>query len=223
MENGDFVRVNYVGRIKENNEIFDLTDEEIAKKEGVYNPRIKYGPVPIIFGADMILKSLEEEIKKMNVGEKKKIELKSEQAFGQRDTKLIKIFTEKQFKEQDMRPVPGLIVEINDLRGRVLSVNAGRVKVDFNHPLSGKDLSYDVEIVVKIEKSDDKIKSVVQYYTGIEPGLTKVVITEKTASIELPSKVNIPGNVRETIANETTKWLKDVEKVKFEETFEKKP
>ena len=41
MNNGDFVRIDYVGRL-ETGEIFDLTKEDLAKKEKVYNKNIKY-------------------------------------------------------------------------------------------------------------------------------------------------------------------------------------
>jgi FKBP-type peptidyl-prolyl cis-trans isomerase 2 len=46
-----------------------------------------------------------------------------------------------------MTPYPGMIVSVNRLRGKVLSVSGGRVRVDFNHPLAGKTLRFDVEVV----------------------------------------------------------------------------
>jgi FKBP-type peptidyl-prolyl cis-trans isomerase 2 len=41
MKKGDFVRIDFVGRLAATGEIFDLTSEEIAKKEGVYDEKQK--------------------------------------------------------------------------------------------------------------------------------------------------------------------------------------
>ena len=45
MQKGDFVEIDYVGRIAATNEIFDLTIEEIAKAEGVYNEKHKFASI----------------------------------------------------------------------------------------------------------------------------------------------------------------------------------
>jgi FKBP-type peptidyl-prolyl cis-trans isomerase 2 len=91
MQKGDFVYISYVGRIKESGEIFDTTSEEIARKEGVYNPEIKYEDVPIIIGAGFVIPGLDEELEKMNVGEKKIVEIEPKKAFGERREDLIKL------------------------------------------------------------------------------------------------------------------------------------
>ena len=63
MKDEDFVNIDYVGRIKESGEIFDLTDAELAKESNIFNPQMKYGPVTVIIGAGHILKGLENKIK----------------------------------------------------------------------------------------------------------------------------------------------------------------
>ena len=45
MNSGDFIKIDYVGKIKESGEIFDITNEKDARKEGVYKEGFKYGPV----------------------------------------------------------------------------------------------------------------------------------------------------------------------------------
>ena len=64
MKEGDFVRIDYVGRIKGSGEIFDLTKEDVARKNGIYNPNMNYKPVPIIIGARMVIKGLEDALKR---------------------------------------------------------------------------------------------------------------------------------------------------------------
>ncbi|HLC76688.1 MAG TPA: peptidylprolyl isomerase, partial [archaeon] len=58
MQKGDFVKIAYVGRL-ETGEIFDLTDAETAKKEGIYNSKIIYRDLPVVVGARFLIKGLD--------------------------------------------------------------------------------------------------------------------------------------------------------------------
>ncbi|WP_297494838.1 peptidylprolyl isomerase [Thermococcus sp.] len=167
VEKGDVIRLHYTGRIKETGEIFDTTDEEIAKKAGIYREDGVYGPVPIAVGAGHVIKGLDEALEGLEVGKKYEIEVPPEKGFGKRDRKLIKTFTLGQFRRQGIIPFPGMPVEIETeggrkLKGRVLTVSGGRVRVDFNHPYAGKHLVYDVEIVEKIEDPIEKVKAMIE-------------------------------------------------------------
>ncbi|MBI3413265.1 MAG: peptidylprolyl isomerase [Candidatus Aenigmarchaeota archaeon] len=219
MRNGDFVKINYVGRVKETNEIFDLTDEQVAKKEKINLQNAVYGPVTVIIGEKMILPALEDEIKSMRAGESKKIELDAAKAFGPRDSRLIKIFSEAEFAKNNMNPVPGLTVNLNGLRGRVLSSSGGRVQVDFNHPLAGKNLVYDMACLGTVDGAEDRTKSLIQYYTGIKDGV-QVSVNGAQAVITFPQKNNVPSEMKERAAAEIIKWVK-VDSVKFEEVYSK--
>lgn len=48
MNTGDFIYIDFIGGVKDTREIFDVTVEDVAKKENVYNPDAKYKPIPII-------------------------------------------------------------------------------------------------------------------------------------------------------------------------------
>ncbi|MBI1972030.1 MAG: FKBP-type peptidyl-prolyl cis-trans isomerase [Candidatus Aenigmarchaeota archaeon] len=220
MQNGDFVKINYVGRVKETNEVFDLTDEAVAKKEKIELQNIIYGPVTVIIGEKMILPALEDEIKNMNTGETKKIELDSQKAFGPRDSRLIKVFSESEFIKNDMNPIPGLTVNVNGLRGRVLSSSGGRVQVDFNHPLAGKNLVYDMTCIGPVEGDEDRTKALVQYYAGVKPDMLRVSVKDSQAVVTLPPKNAVPSEIKERVSKEIMKWVKLVS-VKFEEIYNK--
>jgi len=217
-KDGDFVRINYVGRIKETGEIFDLTLEDVAKKNGLYTPEFKYRPVPVIIGAKFVLPALEEEIKKMKIGEKKKIVLPPEKAFGVRSPSYIKLIPVSQFKKQGLEPYPGMEVTINNLRGRVLSVAGGRVKVDFNHPLAGKEIEYEVEVVEKINERAEQVKAIVDYFLALEPKDVDVAIDKKTASITFKKHLDVTSRTKEKISETIKKWVK-LEKVRFIDEF----
>ncbi|BAA30505.1 FKBP-type peptidyl-prolyl cis-trans isomerase [Pyrococcus horikoshii] len=167
VERGDVIRLHYTGRVKETGQIFDTTYEEVAKEAGIYNPKGIYGPVPIIVGAGHVISGLDKRLVGLEVGKKYTLEVPPEEGFGLRDPKLIKVFTMGQFRKQGIVPFPGLEVEVTTdngrkMKGRVITVSGGRVRVDFNHPLAGKTLIYEVEIVEKIEDPIEKIKALIE-------------------------------------------------------------
>ncbi len=123
-----------------------------------------------------------------------------------------------EFRKHGQKPVPGMIVNADNTRGRVLSVSSGRVKIDFNHPLSGKVLVYELEIKEKIEKTEDKIKALAQYFTGLPSDKCKVEIKDKEVEIVVPPMIN--SLLKKKIAENVMKFL-DMEKVKFAEVYEK--
>jgi len=218
MKEGDFIRVDYVGKISESGEVFDLTKESVAKEKGIYNPNLSYKPVPIIVGANFVVKGLEDKLKKMKVGEKKRIIVKPEEAFGKRSLKLIKLIPLSGFKKQKADPYPGMIVTINNIHGRVLSVTGGRVRVDFNHPLSGKALEYDVEIKEKITSKMGKIKAILEFFLKVGEDLD--VSYEKEIVEIKTKKKDIPKELKKTIADTILKWIKNIKKIRFIQEFE---
>lgn len=220
MNIGDFVYIEYIGRIKDTKEIFDLTKEDIAKKEKVFNPKFKYGPVPVIVDSKFILPGLNEALKKMKVGDKKTVEIPPEKAFGHRNPGLVKLIPEARFKEQNINATPGSFVTINRIRGRIVSVGGGRVKIDFNHPLAEKTLEYELEIVSEIKEPIEKIKAVAYYFAGIEKDDIEANIKDNEVEITI-KKGNILRETKEVIARVITKWIHGIEKVKFIEIFEK--
>lgn len=159
---GDVVRLHYTGKVKETGEVFDTTYEETAKEAGLYREDAVYGAVPIIIGAGHVLKGLDEALEGLEVGKKYELEIPPEKGFGKRDFRLIKTLTLGQFKKHGVYPFPGLEVEIDGKRARVLSVSSGRVRVDFNHPLAGKTLLYEVEIVEKIDDPIEQVKGLIE-------------------------------------------------------------
>ncbi len=219
MKDGDFVNLEFTGRVKDTKEIFDTTNEEVAKTAGVHDAKAVYGPVPIIVGANQTLPGLEEAVKEMNVGEKKTIDIPPEKAFGQKNSDLVKLVPMSYFKESDLDPQPGRVVNLNGVRGRILSVDGGRVKLDFNHPLAGKTLEYDLEIKDEIKEVDQKIKATVRYFTGSKIEDSSVVISGKEASIQ--TKLDLPKQAKQSIADTIMKWVDGISKVIFSEVFEK--
>jgi len=209
MERGDFIRIEYVGRL-ESGEIFDLTDEELAKREKIFNSNMKYAPAPIVVGAGLVVPGLEKALLEMKVGEKRDVIVKPDDAFGQRNPSLVRTVQGKLFTHV---PVPGQLVDFGNLRGRVQSVSGGRVRVDFNHPLAGKTLKYHVFIKDKIDGSTEQVKTVLDMFgaTG------DVEIDDKAANVH----ARLPPQAKEKVSKLVLENVKGVEKVNFVETFSK--
>lgn len=218
MKVGDFIKVDYVGRIKDTGEVFDITRDEVAKKENVYNPKVSYKPVVLIVGADFIIKGLDEALKDMKIGEKRKVDIPPAKAFGERQEKLIRTIPLARFKEQNLNPLPGSVVNIGNMRGRIMSADGGRVKVDFNNPLAGKTLEYEIEIKSIVEGANEKVEAVMKYFTGIEE--VDVVCKDGVAEIIIKRDVDVVRPVKKMVSSAVIKWC-DVDKVRFVEVFEK--
>ncbi|ASJ10741.1 peptidylprolyl isomerase [Thermococcus sp. P6] len=190
VQKGDVIKLHYTGKIRETGEVFDTTYEEVAKEAGIYSEKGIYGPVSIAVGAGHVLKGLDEALEGLEVGKKYEIVVPPEKGFGKRDPKLIKTFTLGQFRRQGISPFPGMPVEIETgggrkLRGRVLTVSGGRVRVDFNHPYAGKHLVYEVEILEKIEDPIEKVRALIELRMPmVDKDKVIIEIGEKDVSVD---------------------------------------
>lgn len=201
MQKNDFIRITYSGKIKETDQEFDKGDN-----------------TPVVVGQNFVIKGIDAALLEMSVNDKKSIEILPENGFGKRNPKLIKLVPLSEFKKHNTNPYPGMVINADNLQGRVLSVGSGRVRLDFNHPLAGKTLIYDLEIKEKIEDKKEKIISLVEYYTKLPKNKIDVNILEKQVEIITPPGVSpvykkkVADNVREIIG---------IEKTKFSEIFDK--
>ncbi len=187
VEKGDFIQLDFVGRLKENNKIFDLTDEELAKKEKIHNPRANYGPLVVCIGHGQLLKGLEDELVGKEVGKEYKIEIKAEKAFGNKNAKLINVVPLTKFRKEKLNPFPGLHLNVDGLLATVKSVSSGRVILDFNHPLAGKEVVYEIKLIKKITSLDEQVKSVVQLVLGIKE--FEVEVKDKKVNLKIKEKL----------------------------------
>ena len=218
MQKGDFVRIDYVAKL-ENGEMFDLTDEQLARKENIYNPKVTYKPIPIIIGAGFVIPGLDKELLKMDVGEKKTVEISPEEGFGNRDPNLVRVVPKKVFKDNSTEPQQGMIVDFSGMKGRIQSVASGRVRVDFNNPLAGKKLIYEVEVKEKVDEPEKKIKMVLEFF-GIDKAEIRLGEDIEIETIKLP--VDIKEKISSLILENVRLEGKQPGKVKFIETYEKK-
>jgi peptidylprolyl isomerase len=107
-------------------------------------------PLEFIVGAHRLIPTLEKGVLGMKVGEKKKIQIKAADAYGEYDKTAVQEVTKEQFPK-DLALAVGEHYRVQTPNGQltvtIIAVAAKTVTVDFNHPLAGKDLTFDVEIV----------------------------------------------------------------------------
>jgi len=98
-----------------------------------------------------IIPGLESAIAGMKVGESKAVVVPPATGYGEVDKDSVDEIPASEFPES-VTPEVGMELEIkdkegNEMYGRVLSIQEETVTMDFNHPLAGKDLHFEVKIV----------------------------------------------------------------------------
>ena len=158
LKNKDFIEIEFTARVKDG-EVFDSNRKEELKK---LDSKTDAKPFVFSIGQGMFLKGIEEVLIGKEVG-KHKIELAAKDAFGLRNSKLIQRMSSKLFKEHNLNPVQGISFNFDGRVGKVLASSGGRVIVDFNNPVAGKDVIYDLDILRKIDNQNEQIKAFIEF------------------------------------------------------------
>jgi FKBP-type peptidyl-prolyl cis-trans isomerase 2 len=179
--------VNYIGKELLNNTVFDTNIEKIAKENFVYNEKKEYKPLIVINGEKELLHVVEDEIQKMKEGEEKRIIIAPSHAFGERSNELIRVVPIKTFKDQKINPVPGLVIALGENLAKVQSVSGGRVRIDLNHPLAGREIEYYIKIEKEIKEKKEIGEKIFEKYFSKVPN-SKYSFKDETAIIQLPKE-----------------------------------
>ncbi len=185
-KDGDFLEVEYSVWNASDSRLIATTSADEAKKAGLFSEKGHYGPVLVILGSNGVIKGLDRELRGMEPNQKKKFTFKPEDAFGQRSESLVRVMPLSDFRARDINPQPGMQVNIDDMTAVIKSVNSGRVVVDANHPYAGRNVSYDVTVLRKLNTGNEKILALGDTYNA-KP--TSAQIKDKDAEILFDEKV----------------------------------
>jgi len=189
-ENGKrMVLLEFSGRELTNNRIFDTTSEEQARQSGLYNEHAVFGPIPIVVGHGDVLPALDEAIVEMKEGETRTLRLPPEKAFGERRSELVVVVPLRAFLERKINPTPGLIVDLNGGAGRVQTVSGGRVRVDLNNDLAGKEVEYEFKVTKEIREDALKAEALVQKFFPLRPQKAQARLEGAKLEVMLPKEV----------------------------------
>jgi FKBP-type peptidyl-prolyl cis-trans isomerase 2 len=142
-----------------NGEVFDSNIEEELKK---LNPEAKVKKTVVCVGQGMLVKGLDKDLDGKEIGKDYEIELKPEDAFGERKRELIRIIPLKAFTEKKVNPQPGMVLTLDGALVKIIAVSGARVTTDFNNPLSGKQIKYEYKMVRKVEDIKEKAEALLE-------------------------------------------------------------
>ncbi|UCH89442.1 MAG: FKBP-type peptidyl-prolyl cis-trans isomerase [Thermoplasmata archaeon] len=187
MKKDDIIKLEYDAWIVKTDELFDTTNEEMAKKEDIYNDKVPYKPQALIVGAETVAKGLDKSLLDAEIGKDYEIEIPPEEAYGKRDPKLVELHTKREimrlpeFRKGDSEPQVGMQITMKGKVATITAITAGRIRVDFNNKLAGRTLKYKYKVTSIAEKLDDKITSIIEIHYGTSENFeikTKNDITE---------------------------------------------
>ncbi len=136
VKSGDTVKVHYHGKLNDG-----TTFDSSAGRE----------PLEFEVGSGMVIKGFDDGVTGMAVGEKKTINIPADEAYGEHSEEMVVQFPRNQFPP-DLNPEIGMQLTMTTAQGHpvpvvIVEVQPEIVMLDANHPLAGKDLTFDLELV----------------------------------------------------------------------------
>lgn len=133
---GDVVNVHYHGKLADGS-TFDSSEGR--------------DPLQFTVGSAQVIKGFDDAVVDMNIGEKKTINIPVADAYGERSEDMMIEYPITEFPS-DMKPEVGMELQMGDNSGNIfpvviVQVSENSVVLDANHPLAGKDLIFDIELV----------------------------------------------------------------------------
>ncbi|MGA9839122.1 MAG: hypothetical protein WBF81_03175 [Thermoplasmata archaeon] len=195
-QSGELVRLEYDlwaeggGRT----DLIDTTHEEIAQQANVpVSEGTRWGPRPHLIGGEYFPGAIEASLAGAPIGEEFEREFAPGDAFGERDPKLIELFSMHEIsrlpemRREDAHLDLGTVLTIEGRRGRVVTLTAARVRVDFNPPFSGRKVRAKFKVLERIHEPAEQAKGILelQYGRGSE---FHVEIHDKTITLRIPDR-----------------------------------
>lgn len=138
VENGKTVLVHYRGTLDDGTE-FDSSRED--------------RPLEFTLGSGQVIPGFERAVGEMALGEKKTVTLPAEEAYGEYYDEAVQVVPKDAFAEEPF--VDGVVNILADdgtpLRASITKVAGDEVTLDFNHPLAGKPLTFELELVAVVD------------------------------------------------------------------------
>lgn len=136
VKDGNTVKVHYTGTL-EDGSVFDSS----AERE----------PLEFKLGEGQLIPGFEKAVVGMEEGDKTKVDIPVKDAYGEAREDLV-INVPKDQLPDDVQPEVGMQLQVNQPDGqpvpvRVAEVSDDKLTLDANHPLAGKDLSFEIELV----------------------------------------------------------------------------
>ena len=222
---GDFIMVDMTGSSVETGEVFDTSSEETAQAEGLYEEGRSYGSRLVIVGDGYVLRGLDEKLPGTTFDEEVEIEIDPQDAFGERNPDDLETVPYRVLRSKGINPYVGAELEIDGRSAIVRSVGAGRVQVDYNHPLAGRKIVYKLKVVEHITDEKDIMRALLgRRFLGIETKEFKLKKTKKKLRIGIPDQIFFGENIqiaKRGVALDLLRYFEDIEEIEYYETIKR--
>jgi FKBP-type peptidyl-prolyl cis-trans isomerase 2 len=154
-------------------ELVDTTRAEAAQQAGLKLAEgHEFAPRPHVLGGDYFPGPVEAYVETLSVGKEGEREFEPADAFGERDPKLIELFSMHEIerlpemRREDAELDVGTVLNIRGRRGRVASLTAARVRVDFNPPYAGRKVRGKFKVVSEVTEKAEQARALVELAYG---------------------------------------------------------
>jgi peptidylprolyl isomerase len=221
---GDFLLVNFTLKVKESGETVDTTYDAVAKDTHLHREESTYGPRFIILGEGWLPKGLEDSLVGLDIGKQTTVELPPDKGFGTRDPAKMRLVPLRRFREQGV-PSPGAQIELDGRAATVRAVGAGRVQVDYNHPLAGRTLIYEVSIEKVVEDDTEKVLNIIsKRIPEVDKAKFGVERNSSDLTIEVPEEAFYLSGLqvaKKSVTSDLQKYFPNMETISFREVFKR--
>jgi peptidylprolyl isomerase len=222
----DFILVDYTGKVKETGEVFDTTSEETAKEKKLYKEGEIYEPRLVVVGEGWMLKALDEALLTFKIRKNESVEIPPENAFGNRDPEKVKLVPLRRLAARGITPKLGAQVEYDKRLATVRTMGSGRVTLDFNPPLAGKTLVYEVSVKKKLKTDEEKISALIhRRIPAVENEKFAFKVGKANVTVNMPEEAFYVDGIqlaKRGIALDIQRFLPKITTVKFVEAFKKR-
>ena len=135
-KSGDTVKIHYTGTLDDGTQFDSSSGRE---------------PLEFTLGSGQVIPGFEQAVEGMAVGDSKSVNIPPEEAYGPRHEQMIQEVPKTALPD-DLEPVEGMALQAQGQDGKVINLTVTAVQdesitVDGNHPLAGKALNFDIELV----------------------------------------------------------------------------
>jgi len=236
IKNGDFILANYTLKVKESGDVVDTTIESVAKEKGMHHEHHehegaektdvhRYEPLLVVVGESWVTQGFDEGLVGLEADQSSTIEVPPEKGYGARDASKVRLVPLRRFRNEGITPMPGLQVTLEGKVGQIRTVGAGRVQVDYNHPLAGRTLVYEVSIQSIVEKPEDKIRSLAhKRLPAVDQAKFGLQLSPNELTIEVPEEAFFLEDLqlaKKAMSTDIEKFFPELSKISFLEAFKK--
>lgn len=222
---GDFIMVDMTGSSIETGEVFDTSDEETARAEGQFDEDRTYGSRLVIVGDGYVLRGLDAKLPGIAFDEDVEIEIDPMDAFGERNPDDMETVPYRILRSKGINPYVGAELEIDGRSAIIRSVGAGRVQVDYNHPLAGRKIVYKLKVVEHITDDKDKMRALLgRRFLGIETTEFSIKKTKKKLRIGIPDQIFFGENIqiaKRGVALDLLRYFENIDEIEYYETIKR--